>query len=515
MSRLGERLVQEGRLGQEPLRRALALQKQLGGRLGTQLLEIGAVPEDTLLQALGAQRSTRTASAEQLRRVPPELLRLIPARLARRYEIVPFERQGNTLLIAAMDAGDVLVEDEVRMLSGCMVRTHLALELRIREALGRYYQAQVDVRVSALVRRLASAHGARPSASAPPSTIEPSPAPSTATGSWNLGPPPVAPKVPDVPELPPLSSSSASFSPSPVARSESGRGAPAPPAEAPAVSWEPPPELPPVSSPAPATAAAPAPTAESPAALAPAQRPRDSAVDLPALTYIEIDEAEEAALRRQHDAGAGEAELAAPAEVPPPERIPAAEPPETTTPQASVAPPAEAATAEPPEAPVEERLAVVAEALQGAVIRDDIADAILDFCAPYLRRRALLIHRSDRILGWRGEGPGVDEPALRQLEISPRDPSVFLSLSHAASFWLGPLPSLPANQALLGCLGTSPPKDCLVLPVMVRSKIVCSLYGDNLGAGVATVPLAECKRLLAKTALAFEVYILKNKIRLL
>ena len=39
--------------------------------------------------------------------------------------------------------------------------------------------------------------------------------------------------------------------------------------------------------------------------------------------------------------------------------------------------------------------------------------------------------------------------------------------------------------------------------------------GDNRGEGVSHVPLPELRRLTAKAGVAFEVYILKNKIRTL
>lgn len=528
MTRLGEDLMRGGRLTGEALRRALDLQRQLGGRLGTNLLEIGALPEGVLLQTLGTLLATRTASAAQLAHIPSSVIRSIPAKLARRYQIVPFQRRGNTLFVAAMGAGDVLVEDEVRMLSGCLVRTHLALELRIQEALGRYYQAPIDVRVSALVRRLTGAEegpGSPPPASLRRSAeVAAGPAPAVPTlvdsGSWS-GPvaevgPSRSPETPDrrAGSATPPAAGASTFPEPAELRQESPSS---PLAAAPGVA---------------ARVAAGAVAPAVPEAKVPPARPADlEGGGYPELTYIEIGADEEAALRgtpvppdsprdgdqedgiqedgdqeagahQDNGPGANSIHLSRTVAAPPTRHL-------------VIPPPDRAEDPAVLEGSVEERLARAADELQGAVIRDEIADAMLEFCAPYLSRRALLIHRSDRILGWRGEGPEVDETALRSLEISPRDPSVFLSLSHAAGFWLGPLPALPANRALLECLGGTPPKDCLVLPVALRSKIVCYLYGDNLGEGVATAPLADLKRLMGKTSLAFEVYILKNKIRLL
>ena len=54
-----------------------------------------------------------------------------------------------------------------------------------------------------------------------------------------------------------------------------------------------------------------------------------------------------------------------------------------------------------------------------------------------------------------------------------------------------------------------------MLPVILRSRVVCFLYGDNLDRGVAGAPIAELRRLVAKAGLAFQIYILKNKLRML
>ena len=447
--RLGERLVAAGRLRPEVLRRALDLQSKLGGRLGINLLEIGAVSEGALLSALGEQRSTRTATAEDLREIPPAVIRLIPPKLARRYRMVPYRREGKTLFLASVDGGDALIEDEIRLLTGCMVRTTVGLELRVREALETYYRVPADVRITALARRIASGIVAAP----PPSVAAPPP---------SVAAPPTAP-------TPPLPASSATASP-PVASRR------------------------------------PRPTA----------RPERPAVQSPsAVQFIELDAEDEALLRGGPGAAAEATPSVSPTASPaaalsaPPGGAPRGA---ETTPM-SEDPEDDLAVFAAPDLSPEERLDHAADLLQHAEIRDEIADVLLAFCAPYLERRLLLIQRQERIIGWRGDGPGLVQSAIRGIEIGTKEPSVFLSVQPPSGFWLGPLPPMPPNQRLLEGLGRFSPKDCLVLPVVLRSKVVCYLYGDNGARGVAGVPVAELKRLMGKAGIAFEVYILKNKIR--
>jgi hypothetical protein len=181
--------------------------------------------------------------------------------------------------------------------------------------------------------------------------------------------------------------------------------------------------------------------------------------------------------------------------------------PEAPVPPTQTVPPAEA------EVGLEALLGAASQAMQNVEMRDDIADAMLGFCAPIFRRRMMLVQRGSTIMGWRGEGAGVDQQAVRAISIPVDEPSVFSGLLQGVDFWLGPLPTMPNNADLTMALGGPPPKDCYLMPVRVRDRVVCFLYGDNQEVGVGGVPLSELKRLAGKAGLAFQVYLLKGKIR--
>lgn len=161
----------------------------------------------------------------------------------------------------------------------------------------------------------------------------------------------------------------------------------------------------------------------------------------------------------------------------------------------------------------EELLEAASLAMQNVEMRDDIADAMLGFCAPLFRRRMMLVRRGDTIIGWRGEGTGVDEQVVRTVSIPTGEMSVFTGLLQGVEFWMGPLPSMPLNADLVTALGGSHPKDCFILPVRVRDKVVCFLYGDNHDDGVGGPPVGQLKRLAGKAGIAFQIYLMKGKIR--
>jgi len=452
--RIGEILVRAGKLAPERLAKALELQAIVGGRLGTTLLDMGAVDETILLATLGDQRSSKPVAAADLHAAHPAVVKMVRRKLAERYRIVPFDLRGKTLFLASTDPVDPFLEDEIGMLTSCMVRSCIALELRIFEALEIFYDIPMPIRYGTLVRRLAAG---------------------------SPGPPDRRPPARRPPERRPPERR-----PPEVGRSAVGE-----------ISLQ---EL------------APPPRKREPAAVKRAPPPPP---ELP--SFIELDAEDKALLQSASGAGA---DLA-------PSRSEAFrwlekqgdQPLRDESPAAAAAAAAAEAAAPAAEqggdglstASIEERLADAACELEHAEIRDEVADVLLDFCAPYFERRMLLIRRSDRILGWRG-GEGTSAERVRAVEIGIDEASVFLS---ASNFWLGPLPPSPANENLVLAFGGGRPKECVVLPITLKSKIVCYLYGDNGDRGVSGAPIAELKRLASKAAIAFEVLIYKHKIRMI
>ncbi len=119
----GEFLVTEGILHAEGLRQALDTQRAMEGRLDTVLLDLGLMSESSLLSALGRYHSTRTVSAAELARVSPEVARMVSSRVATRLLVVPFRAEGKTISIATVNPGDLLIEDEIGLLTSRMVST--------------------------------------------------------------------------------------------------------------------------------------------------------------------------------------------------------------------------------------------------------------------------------------------------------------------------------------------------------------------------------------------------------
>jgi MshEN domain len=154
MGKIGQLLVARGWITVQQLTRALQNQGVVGGRLGTCLIEMDAIGEDNLLKALAELQGVPAASPDDLRGIPEEVLSLIPDKLARRCRAVPFRLEGSRLDLAMMDARNLACQDEIAFASGKRVKVHIAHELRILEALERYYKEECPSRYSLLANRL-------------------------------------------------------------------------------------------------------------------------------------------------------------------------------------------------------------------------------------------------------------------------------------------------------------------------------------------------------------------------
>jgi len=141
--RLGEFLVRYGVIRPEQLRVALEHQVRAGTLLGETLVALGFVTREVLLERLADFYGVRFVS---LRLNPPDpaAARLVSARLAHRYRLIPIMRRGGRLTVAMANPADVAAEDEVRALTGLEVDPVLADSDEIGEAIGRIFDVMLN-----------------------------------------------------------------------------------------------------------------------------------------------------------------------------------------------------------------------------------------------------------------------------------------------------------------------------------------------------------------------------------
>jgi hypothetical protein len=142
--RLGELLVNEQLVSPEELATALEAQGVHGGRLGTNLIELGLLQESDLARVLGRQHGLTSACGE----LEPErsAIALVDARLSDAKDMVPLRLEGTRLTIAVLDPRDIETLDSIAFRTGKRVIPVVVPEFRLHQLLRRHCQAYRPMR---------------------------------------------------------------------------------------------------------------------------------------------------------------------------------------------------------------------------------------------------------------------------------------------------------------------------------------------------------------------------------
>jgi hypothetical protein len=143
---LGEMLIEAGKITAGQLDEALKCQVIFGGRLGTNLIELGYLNEDDLSELLSKKSRVPAADPAKLMNLPPELISVIPRDIAEKYKVVPYAIDKKRLNLVMADPLNLAVLDEISFRTGFIVIPMVAPEVRIFLALEKYYEIRREMR---------------------------------------------------------------------------------------------------------------------------------------------------------------------------------------------------------------------------------------------------------------------------------------------------------------------------------------------------------------------------------
>jgi hypothetical protein len=136
---VGDLLLEQGVITQEQLSEALRHKARVGGRLGTNLVELGFIDERTLANFLAQQLNIPSVGPSQLERIAADVLHRVPAPVAERLRAVPLREDAGKLWVAMADPTDKEALDELAHVAKLPVRPMVVPELLLQYALERHY----------------------------------------------------------------------------------------------------------------------------------------------------------------------------------------------------------------------------------------------------------------------------------------------------------------------------------------------------------------------------------------
>ena len=136
---LGELLIERGVISKLQLDKALNVQKEKGGLIGEVLVELGFAKEEDITQALTAQYGFPYLPLANYE-INPEVINIIPSRVARQYLLIPVDKVGSNLTMTMSNPLNVHAIEDVELLSGCSVQIFVSTLSDVKGAIEKYYK---------------------------------------------------------------------------------------------------------------------------------------------------------------------------------------------------------------------------------------------------------------------------------------------------------------------------------------------------------------------------------------
>jgi type IV pilus assembly protein PilB len=150
---LGEILLDEGLISEEQLKAGLEKQKREKGlKIGEALVALGVVNEEDVAKAIWQQRKIPYVDLDSYV-LDPNVIELVPEKVARAYTALPLFKIGNALTVAMADPLNLIAVDDLRSKTGCEIEPVISTEGKITRCLDHYYR--MDESISQLIQDVA------------------------------------------------------------------------------------------------------------------------------------------------------------------------------------------------------------------------------------------------------------------------------------------------------------------------------------------------------------------------
>lgn len=153
--RLGDILIESGKLTEQEIKEALAIQKQVGKRLGEILVDQNFVTEEDIIEVLEKQLNIEKVNLEIIT-IDRRAIKMISETVCRKHMIFPYEIEDNIIKVAMADPLDIVAIDDVEISTGLKVKPYIALKQSIQRAIDIYYSNQKVLSVAEELSKVSS-----------------------------------------------------------------------------------------------------------------------------------------------------------------------------------------------------------------------------------------------------------------------------------------------------------------------------------------------------------------------
>ena len=139
--RLGDLLIQNGKITESQLRTALAKQAMSGRRLGEILIENKYITEEDIITTLEMQLGIKRVNLEFID-IDMDIINKVPETLCKKHHIIPLQADEYNICIVTSDPLDLFADDDINIVTGLSVLKVLDTKTSIDSAIAKYYRTQ-------------------------------------------------------------------------------------------------------------------------------------------------------------------------------------------------------------------------------------------------------------------------------------------------------------------------------------------------------------------------------------
>ncbi|HZN95768.1 MAG TPA: GAF domain-containing protein, partial [Myxococcales bacterium] len=143
--------------------------------------------------------------------------------------------------------------------------------------------------------------------------------------------------------------------------------------------------------------------------------------------------------------------------------------------------------------------------------REDVARTVLRFAVGKWKRVLLLAVQGDLVTGWQGAGQGIRGEAVVRIGINLRSQNTFRLVRDTRSHYIGPVKRDASTAVFYKLLGGAAPTTAVMLPLLVRGRVVHVLYVDNGPDQVTPPDIGELLILAQSVTRSYEAMIRRRK----
>jgi len=144
--KIGEALIKGGLITEDQLKLALERQVVFSGRIDTNIVELRYLDDEKLTRFLGQFLKLPTITSDFINSIPNDVINTLTKEVVQKYCILPFKKEGVRLHVAMLNPKNLKDIEDLRFITGFDIIPYVITELRLLNALEKYYGIKKELR---------------------------------------------------------------------------------------------------------------------------------------------------------------------------------------------------------------------------------------------------------------------------------------------------------------------------------------------------------------------------------